>query len=71
MATIYEVVESDNQIRFYYFATKREAMKHQKDYDAPFDGAACEVNPMQVKLTKAGVVAELNHLMTKTCFNEG
>lgn len=71
MSTIYEVVEHDFMLRFYFYATKREALDHVRKFEPAFDGATCEIRPLKVEITKRGMVEELNFLIEKTCFNEG
>lgn len=66
---IWQVVENDTQIRFYWYATKKEALAHE--YDPPFEGATCEITSIDCKNTRAGIAEAMNFVISLTCFNEG
>jgi len=68
---VWQVTEHDNQLRFYWFATKGEAEQHRRDWEPPFDGATCEVDGIDVGTGRKGIVDAMNHVITLTCFNEG
>jgi len=72
---IWEVVENDHQMRFYFYATKAEALKHVREYEPPegWQGTppVPEIKSFDVEPTRKGIASALNWLMTFTCFNEG
>jgi hypothetical protein len=74
---IYEVVENDVQMRFYFFPTKKAARAHVREYYRNIDpeygheGASAVIGTVDVKATRVGIADALNWLMTRTCFNEG
>lgn len=49
---IWQVTENDNQIRFYWFASKKEAMAHKRSYEPPFKGADCDITSIECKGTR-------------------
>lgn len=71
MTTIYTVTEHDHMMRFYWYATKREAEKHRREWKPSSDDDTCEIDTVEFPISKAGVVAALNYVVGLTCLNEG
>jgi hypothetical protein len=69
---IWLVTENDSQIRFYFFATKKEADAHAHEYrkGAPAFGAAT-VEPQEFSTGRIGLVDALNQVIRLTGFNGG
>jgi hypothetical protein len=71
---IWQVTEYDNAMKFYWFATRREAMEHKRAYDAdkPSPDATCEVEPVRRRIspTRIGIADAMNWVISLTCFNE-
>lgn len=73
---IWQVTENDNQMRFYWFATKKQADAHASQYRKEMIEKGdttlfAEVEPLNVKPTREGIARALNNVISMTCFNEG
>jgi len=69
MPKIYRGTAYDNAFAYYFFATKKEAKAHQKEWLTGGYGTY-KIEEMLVETTKRGIVAELNWFVTMTCLNE-
>ncbi len=72
MSKIYEVLCFDCNIRRYYFVTAKEAKTFKKQWlSENHDGDnTVDIYKLDVRLTRQGIVDELNQLVTQTCLNE-
>ena len=70
---IWQATEHDYQMRFYWFATKKEALAHKRAYNPPphWESGSCEVESIDVSTTRAGIVKAMNWIMDMTCYNDG
>lgn len=77
---IWEVVENDTQIRFYFYATKKEAQDHyyrvreenreHRKNDPQFSGTV-HIDDHSFPRGRTGLVKAMNWVITMTCFNDG
>jgi hypothetical protein len=70
---VWEVTESDYQMRFFWYATKKEALAHRRAYQQPegWEHGDCTIRSTDFKAGRAGLVEALNWVIELTCFNEG
>jgi len=68
---IWQVTTNDTQLRFYWYATKREADAHARKYKKENPGDTAEVEPCNFPAGRVGVVKAMNWVISMTCFNEG
>jgi hypothetical protein len=68
---IWQVSENDTQIRFYWFATRKEADVHARNYANDTPGHLAKIEPIEFDSGRTGLVKALNWVISMTCFNEG
>jgi hypothetical protein len=68
---IWQVTENDQQLRLYWYATKKEAQAHAAQYAKDVPDGMVDIDAMNVGTNKHGIVRALNAVISFTCFNEG
>lgn len=71
---VWEVMENDTQVRFYWYETRKEARHHRAQFlrDRENPDHICNISPVEFRGPPRKALAEaMNHVITITCFNEG
>lgn len=68
---VWEVAEHDHMVRFFWFATKKEAIAHKRKALLESPDANIVISTTEFPATRQGIVDAMNWVITLTCFNEG